>query len=154
MAPGVVVAREERAEFPFPTPPASDEGDKRGKRDGDARYGGGSSDDDGCEGCRKIKQDEVWRFQRQRKGIGEWNPFSFVRVGACGCGVSVPAPVPASAWFAWRLPSLPSLPTCLSRSQCGLLQPKSTPPFFQSFQRGTGYSPSHPTTHNGSLETA
>lgn len=75
MAVDVDVVGQERAKFPFPTPPASDEGDGQGKRDGDdARYGGGSgsSDDDGCEGCRKIKQDEVWRLQRQRKNMGEF----------------------------------------------------------------------------------
>lgn len=82
MAVDIDVAGQERAEFPFPTPPASDEGDGQGKRDGDdARYGGGSgsSDDDSCEGCRKIKQDEVWRLQRQRKNIGEFISFVSLR---------------------------------------------------------------------------
>lgn len=71
MALGVVAVKQSRAEFSFPTPPASDEGDDHGKRAGDAQHGGGDSEDDGCVGCRKIAQNEVWRLQRQKKSIGE-----------------------------------------------------------------------------------
>lgn len=67
----VVDDRQSRAEFLFPTPPASDGGDDRGKRAGDARQGGSESEDDGCVGCRKIAKNEVWRLQRQKKSVGE-----------------------------------------------------------------------------------
>lgn len=64
-----------RAEFRFPTPPASNDGDGHGKRAGDARHGGGDSEDDGCAGCRKIAQNEVWNLQRQENTMGELYSF-------------------------------------------------------------------------------
>lgn len=67
----VVDDGQSRAEFLFPTPPASDGGDGHGKRAGDARLDEGDSEDDGCVGCRKIAKNEVWRLQRQKKSVGE-----------------------------------------------------------------------------------
>lgn len=75
MAFGVVLDGQSRAEFLFPTPPASDEGDDNSKRAGEARHSDGDSDDDGCVGCRKIAQNEVWRLQRQKKSMGESHWF-------------------------------------------------------------------------------
>lgn len=80
MAFGVVLDGQSRAGFPFPTPPASDEGDDNSKRAGEARHGDGDSDDDGCVGCRKIAQNEVWRLQRQKKSMGESHWFLCVCV--------------------------------------------------------------------------
>lgn len=57
-----------RAEAPVPTPPASETGEDDGKAVGDS-----------CVGCRKIRQAEVWRFERQQKTLGEWK-FVYVRV--------------------------------------------------------------------------
>lgn len=59
------------AEFPFPTPPASNDGDEQSKRAGNARHSDGGSEDDDCVGCKKIAENEVWRLQRQKKGMGE-----------------------------------------------------------------------------------
>lgn len=94
MTVDAVIAGQERTEFPFPTPPASDDGNNRGKRDDDAADSGGGSDDD-CKGCRKIRQDEVWRLQRQKKSIGEWK-FLVWLPNECGCGCAS-LPVPASS---------------------------------------------------------
>lgn len=80
MALGVVPDGQSRAQFPFPTPPASDDGDGNGKGAGDARNGGSDTDDDGCVGCRKIAQNEVWRLQRQKKSMGESHLFLCVSV--------------------------------------------------------------------------
>lgn len=89
MALGVIVAGQDREEFAFPTPPASDASDDHGKKAGAARQGGSSSDsdDDGCVGCRKIREDEVWRLQRQKKSMGESHLLLFVCVGGqmCAC---------------------------------------------------------------------
>lgn len=88
MALDVIVAGQDREEFAFPTPPASDGGDDHGKKARAARHGGSDSDDDGCVGCRKIQQDEVWRLQRQKKSVGELHLFLSVCVGGyvCACG--------------------------------------------------------------------
>jgi hypothetical protein len=113
-----IMAMEERAEFPFPTPPASDDGKDRGKRAGNARHGGDSSDDDGCEGCRKISRDEAWRFERQKKSMGECIPSVSMRIGwvemrprVCVCVC------PCLHWCGWHMATFPS-PAC---STCRVL---------------------------------
>lgn len=80
MTAEVLVDGHGRAEFPFPTPPASDDGDAHGKKAGDTRHGGGDSESDSCVGCRKIEQNEVWKLQRQKKSTGESHLFVSMRV--------------------------------------------------------------------------
>lgn len=96
MTAGVLADGQGRAEFPFPTPPASDDGHGHGKKAGDTRHGGGDSESDSCVGCRKIEQNEVWKLQRQKKSTSESHLFVSVRVRV-RVSTSLACPPPSSS---------------------------------------------------------